>query len=231
MFFQNRKPKIAPRTSPYAEYVVAKIAPYISGRSEVVLHRADESFLDYSDQKRAELDLIEYGHATSQFLALAFGTALRDVKGQEISDIEYGDCALAAMFIIRSQIRPFGSSTVDTWFDLFTRDIGYLVFASDDEINDLKNLGNDHFLYYEQHPDAKLPVAYIHILAKTIKLRENGETEPYKFSDPMQGPNLVVELAMAETLEKMKPIVWDWARTVLEVRDLGDEGGFEVLQS
>jgi hypothetical protein len=193
--FKRRKSAEAVQLPPFAHYVNKKVAPDLAVRRDVILDTAAKSFPRGVGDRAVERGLGNYGHATSQLIALVFAAAIQDVRRTEIQDIEYGDCALAASFCMRilfcGQYDPI-REIIDDWIAAFETDMRYLLYASDASVTDLLEAGNERFLHYEGDGGAIMPDAYLYLLAKVLGQREGGEWEPYSALDPMLAPDPIV---------------------------------------
>ena len=157
LFGWGRQKGVELELAPFANFVVKKVAPHLSAQRDVILDTARKSFPKGIYESGAERALINYGHATAQMVALALGAAARSVIGRELSDIEYGDCALAAQFLMRIPLRDHDEAidcVIGEWITAFETDLHYLVFANNNEsIPDLIEQGNKRYLHYEAHED------------------------------------------------------------------------------
>jgi len=218
--------------APYANFVLEKVSPFLVAQHDAILDTARKSFPKGMYESGAEHDLIKYGHATAQMVALTLAAAARNATGRDLSDIEYGDCALAAQFLMRIPLREHDEAIdyiVVDWIKAFETDVYYLVFADkNDSISDLIEQGNERYLYYEEHEDAKLPDAYWFLLSKVLLQRENGEWEPYRLLDPMLGPNPSLLASFNAAWNDIGSLIQHWMDTVQEVQKEADKNGLEV---
>lgn len=233
MLFGRRRQKGAAKTlAPYANFVVKKVAPFLSDQRNVVLDTARKSFPKGMYESGAERALIEYGHATAQMVALALSASAQNATGRELSEIEYGDCALAAQFLMRIPLRDHDEAIdhiVGDWIAAFEADLHYLVFANDNvSIPDLIEQGNERYLQYEEHEDTKLPDAYFYLLAKVLLQREKGEREPYRLLDPMLGSSPILLASFDAAWEEIGSMIQHWMDTVQEVQKEAEKNGLEV---
>lgn len=232
LFGRGRKKDVQRELAPYANFVLKKVIPSLSTQRDVILDTARKSFPKGIYESGAEQALINYGHATTQMVALALGAAARNTTGKELSEIEYGDCALAAQFLMRIPLRDYDEAIdhiVGDWITAFETDLHYLVFAGDNaSIPDLIEQGNERYLHYEMHEDAKLPDAYFFLLAKVLLQREKGEWEPYRLLDPMLGPSPILLASFDNAWDEIGSMIQHWMDTVQEVQKEADKNGLEV---
>ncbi|WP_238365788.1 hypothetical protein [Mesobacterium pallidum] len=233
MFFsKGRKREVEPELAPYANFVVKKAAPFLTTQRDAILDTAKKSFPKGMFERGAMRALSKYGHATGQTVALTLAGAARNEFGRELSDIEYGDCALAAHFMMRIPLRRHHEASDDIigdWITAFEADLNYLVFVDNsDSVIDLIEQGNDRYLYYEKNDDAKLPDAYFFLLAKVLLQRENGEWQPYRFLDPMLGPSPTLLASFATAWDDIGTLIQEWMDTVRRVQKEANKNGLEV---
>lgn len=216
----------------YANFVVKKVAPYLATQRDTILDTARKSFPKGIYEGGAERALTRYGHATAQTVAVALAATARNTTGRELSEIEYGDCALAAQFLMRLPLRSYDEAIdyiVGDWITAFETDLHYLVFANNNEsVLDLIEQGNERYLYYERHEDSKLPDAYFFLLAKVLLQREKGEWEPYRLLDPMLGPSPILMASFDTAWDDIGSMIQHWMDTVQEVQREADKNGLEV---
>lgn len=232
MLFGRGRKGVERELAPYANFVLKKVAPFLSAQRDVILDTARKSFPQGMYESGAEGALINYGHATAQMVALALGASARNATGRELSEIEYGDCALAAQFLMRIPLSGHAEAInyiVGDWITAFETDVHYLVFANNNEsIPDLIEQGNERYLHYEGHEDAKLPDAYFFLLAKVLLQREKGEWEPYRLLDPMLGPSPILLASFDTAWDDIGSMIQHWMDTVQEVQMQADKNGLEV---
>lgn len=232
LFSKWRRREIADDLAPYAKFVVQKVAPNLSLQRDTILDSARKSFPKGLYEKGAERALIKYGQSTSQVVAVALAAAAKDALGRELIDIEYGDCALAAHFLMRIPLRAVDEAIdeiISDWITEFEMDLRYLVFANETvSVSDLIEEGNNRYLHYEDHEDAKLPDAYFFLLAKVLLQREKGEWEPYRLLDPMLGPNPILMASLDTAWTDIGSMIQHWMDTVQEVQKEADKHGLEV---
>ncbi len=232
LFWKGRQRDVKQELTPYANFVVKKVAPFLATQRDTILDTARKSFPKGIYVGGAERALTIYGHATAQMVAIALAATARNVTGRELSEIEYGDCALAAQFLMRIPIRGHDEAIdyiVGDWITAFETDLHYLVFANDNKsIPDLIEQGNERYLRYEMHEDAKLPDAYFFLLAKVLMQREKGECEPYRLLDPMLGPSPILLASFDTAWDDIGSMIQHWVDTVKEVQKEADENSLEV---
>ena len=152
LFGKGRQKGVEQELAPYANFVVKKVAPFLTTQRDTTLDTARKSFPMGIYEDGAERALTKYGHATAQTVAVALAAAARNATGRELSEIEYGDCALAAQFLMRFPLRSYDEAIdyiVDDWMTAFETDLHYLVFANNNEsVRDLIEQGNERYLYY-----------------------------------------------------------------------------------
>ncbi len=233
MIFRRKGPADTTQLPPFAHYVTRKVAPTLSAQRDTILDTATKSFPRGLGERAVERGLVNYGHATSQMIALACAATIRDVRRKELQDIEYGDCALAASFFMRIPFRDQDEAIneiIDDWIAAFETDMRYLVFASDASLVDLLNEGNERFLYYEGNRNAIMPDAYLHLLAKVLRQRWAGEEEPYSLLDPMLGPDPIVFGALQAAWSKVEVMMDHWIGTARAVQELAENNDLEVWE-
>lgn len=235
MFFgKGRRRDTARDLMPYAFFVAQKVAPNLSSQRDSILDSARKSFPKGLYENGAQRALIQYGQSTSQVVAVALVAVVKDAVGRELTDIEYGDCALAAHFLMRIPLRGFDEAIddiVSDWITAFETDLHYLVFANEKEsISDLIEQGNERYLHYEQHEEAILPDAYFFLLAKVLLQREKGEWEPYRLLDPMLGPNPILLADLDTAWSDIGSMIQHWMDTVQKVQKEARKNGLEVWE-
>lgn len=232
LFGKGRQRGVEHALAPYANFVVKKVAPFLSAQHDEILDTARKSFPRGTYESGAERALIRYGHATTQMVAVALAAAVRNATSKELSEIEYGDCALAAQFLMRIPLRGHDEAIdyiVGDWITAFETDMHYLVFADNNEsVPDLIEQGNERYLNYEMHHDAKLPDAYFFLLAKVLTQRDKGECEPYRLLDPMLGPSPILMASFDTAWDDIGSLVQHWMDTAQEVQKVADKNGLEV---
>lgn len=232
LFGRGRQRGAAKELAPYANFVVKKVAPLLVSKRDSILNTARKSFPKGMYESGAEQALTNYGHATAQTIAVALAATVRNATGRDLSEIEYGDCALAAQFLMRIPLRGHGEAIdyiIGDWITAFETDLHYLVFANDNEsIPDLIEHGNERYLQYEMHKDSKLPDAYFFLLAKVLLQREKGESEPYRILDPMLGPSPILLASFDTAWDDIGSMIQHWMDTVQEVQKEAGKNGLEV---
>jgi hypothetical protein len=232
LFGKGRQRGVEQELAPYANFVVKKVAPFLATQRDALLDTARKSFPKGMYEDGAERALTNYGHATAQTVAVGLAAAARNATGKELSEIEYGDCALAAHFLMRLPLRGRDEAIdyiVGDWLTAFETDLHYLVFANDNaSVPDLIEQGNERYLYYEEHEDSKLPDAYFFLLAKVLLQREKGEWEPYRLLDPMLGPSPTLMASFETAWDDIGSMIQHWMDTVQEVQREADKNGLEV---
>lgn len=136
LFGRCRQRGVEKESAPYPNFVLKKVAPFLSAQRDAILATARKSFPQGMYESGAERALINYGQATVQMVAVALAAAARSATGRELSEIEYGDCALAAQFLMRIPFRGHDEATdhiVGDWIKAFETDLHYLVFAHENE--------------------------------------------------------------------------------------------------
>ena len=131
LFGRGHKRRAEQELSPYANFVLKKVGPFLSAQRGAILGTARKSFPTGMYESGAERALVDYGHATAQMVAIALGATARNATGRELSEIEYGDCALAAQFLMRSPLRGYDEAIdyiIGDWIKAFETDLHYLVF-------------------------------------------------------------------------------------------------------
>ncbi|AZO59678.1 hypothetical protein EJ078_10855 [Mesorhizobium sp. M1A.F.Ca.IN.022.06.1.1] len=165
--------------------------------------------------------LFDYARDNAMLGSLAFAVAIRDAASRDLSDLEYGDCYLCAMFCLASEIS--GSNVqpdlIAGLFERFDRDVEFLVFANDSSIADLTSDGAERFGQYREHPDAILPQAYLHLLAQVVRRRRQGHETPYADLDPMVMADPILLASLEQAWEgRASKVVAQWKRVVEQVQ-------------
>lgn len=220
------------RLPPYAEYVSKKIAPNFSVQADKIVSTAEKSFSQGVGVRAVERALVDYGYATSQMISMSLAKSIQNVCGEEISDIQYGDCALTAAFIMRIPfIREKNAleEIIEYWIASFCLDIQYLIFSSDVSIKDLVDEGNERFLDYEKNGDSLLPDAYLHLLSQITRQRITGEWEPYKLLDPL-GADPILFGAFQAAWPESENLVNHWISTAIEIQKIAKNNDLEVWE-
>lgn len=232
LFGKSRQRGVEKDLAPYANFVVKKVAPFLATRRDAILNTARKSFPKGMYEDGAKRALTSYGHATAQTVAVALAAAARNATGREMSEIEFGDCALAAHFLMRIPLRDYDEAIdyiIGDWITAFETDLHYLVFDDNNEsVPDLIEQGNERYLHYEEHEDAKLPDAYFFLLAKVLLQREKGEWEPYRLLDPMLGPSPILTASFDAAWDDIGSMIQHWMDTVQEVQREADKNGLEI---
>lgn len=124
---------------------------------------------------------------------------------------------MAAQFLMRIPIKNYDEAIdhiVGDWITTLETDLHYLVFAGDnDSIRELIEQGNEHYLDYEVHEDAKMPDAYFCLLAKALQLREKGEWAPYRLLAPMLGPSSILRASFDIAWDEIGSMIQHWMDT------------------
>lgn len=231
LFRRRRQGDRKPILPPYPKFVVHKVAPIMSSQRDVILTTVSKSFPRGIYKNGAQHALIKYGHSTSQMISVALAAAVRDAMGRELADTEYGDCALAAKFLMRMQLRNFHQAhdeILQFWMAEFQLDMHYLVYPEMVEsAADLIEKAPEIYLDYEQNKDTILPEAYFYILSKALRQRSLGEAEPYRFSDQSLGPNSVVLASLQAAWPNVEKLIVNWADTVQVVQAEAAKSGIE----
>lgn len=194
----------APATASLPRYFVEKVAPRIKQPAEASLIQMAQRTFERGLPAQHVIDtmLIELGMNDAMATAMALAAALGDVGDLALSDIEYGDCYLCSVFCLAAGLRGTPSAAADALTEMvqrFSRDVDYLVYADQDEIDDLTESGWDRFMHYHDHEDAILPQAYLHLLSQVVRQRRRGSDTPYADLDPMimSDPIMLAALEMA----------------------------------
>lgn len=136
--------------------------------------------------------------------SVALALAVEDAGGLPLSDLEYGDCYLCAVFCLASDLRgtpDAATNALEEWRQRLDEHVDYLVFGAKDSLDDLTESGWERFLRYHDHPDAILPQAYLHLLSQAVRHRRGGSATPYADLDPMVQSEPLVVAALEQAWE------------------------------
>ncbi|MEP0941214.1 MAG: hypothetical protein ABJH63_10240 [Rhizobiaceae bacterium] len=218
-------------SAPYLNFVTKKVAGGLSHQRDLIISSAQKLFPRGAFEATVKRDLIVYGHATSQVVAVGLAAIIKKARRRELADIEYGDCALAASFLMRLPLRGHDEAideVIRDWIEAFETDLRYLIFAEELSVSDLIEVGNDRFVHYETNSDTKLPVAYFHLLSRVITLREQGEPEPYRLLNASLASSPILLASLEDSWIDLSSLIQHWMDTVVTVQMEAEEHGQEV---
>lgn len=235
MFTWKRKSRREASVCAFSSYVTKKIVPRLLIRPSEVLIGSEKQFRRGLSTRTAERELVELARDTAMVSALGLADAVQEVAGSEISDAEWGDLYLASIFAVLSSVRGEPRITavaLEMLGGMISVDCRYLLFESDETLNDICGSGWDELHKYLVHDEAILPRAFAHCASKAIKMRRLGIATPYSIFDPYIGPDAIVFSTIDVTLsEKISVLIRSWADTVAQVGEIADEFDVEMWKS
>ena len=217
----------------FPRYVVEKIIPRIDSaeQSASFIRLANMTFERGGNTNFIEKSLISEGISAAMISALTLAYAIEEATGHVLSDVEYGDCYLCAIFCMASVLRDTPEaaiSALEKWAERFEQDVDYLLFDDKDALSDLTESGWDRFMRYHDHQDAILPQAYLHLLSQVIRHRRIGHDTPYHDLDPMIMSDPIVFASVEQAWEtKAFASLRQWTSTLVKVQMAAEEWDVE----